>query len=139
MRADDLFHADHIVVLEPLQQLDLPYSRDWETFLFIFHADFFECHFRSCSLFFCQKHLSISPFPNHLQFAVAAYNQSQLPTFTLAERQAGTRVLVNTDLRSMLRHPPNAASSVWLGISTIHLDAEGGSSAPLVLAMRRRT
>ena len=42
LRTDNLLEADDILMLQPLQQLDLSDGCDWKSLLLIFHSDFLE-------------------------------------------------------------------------------------------------
>ena len=70
--AHDLFEGDDVLVVQPLQQLDLPDCCDWEALLLVVHPDFLQGHLLLGDHVSRQEHFTIGALPNRVPLVVAA-------------------------------------------------------------------
>ena len=79
LRTDNLLEADDVLMLEPLQQLDLSDGCDWKSLLLIFHSDFLKGQvWAGCVDGPPQEDFSICALADLLALGIAAQTQQLL-------------------------------------------------------------
>ena len=86
LRPDNLLEPDHVRVLEPLEQLDLPDRRDWEPFALVVHAHALERHERAVADVAGEVDLAVRALADLPELLVAVLDAAAAAPLLVARR-----------------------------------------------------